>query len=87
MDAPGSQIHEVGTLPEIGLSYDAFAAYGYHYAIISDQRYGRYYTEKERYPEAIAFYESLFADALLIQAFPNSLTKPGPNIRVYQLAP
>jgi len=85
VDAPGSQIHEIGFLAEMELSPKELAAQGYDYAITNQERYGRYYAEPDRYPEAIAFYEALFKEALLIQEVKNSTTRAGPTIQIYQL--
>ncbi len=85
IDVPGSQTQEVGTLAELGLSVDALIMQGYHYAILNQERYGRYYAEPERYPEAVGFYDTLFKEATLLQEFHNSPTQAGPTIQIYAL--
>jgi hypothetical protein len=87
VNAPGSQIHEVGFLAEMYLTPAEMVAQGYDYVLTNEERYQRYYAEKDRYLRQVEFYESLFRQAQLIQEFTSSPTKAGPTIRVYSLSP
>jgi hypothetical protein len=78
-------IHTVGTLVDLGLTPAEMLAQGYQYAIANQDNYRLYYEEPARYSEAIAFYETLFKEALLIQEFKHSTTQGGPTLQIYQL--
>lgn len=58
---------------------------GWQYFVASADRYGVYFSQPDRYPAEVAFYENLFHTGQLIQQFEPTATRNGPTIRVYQL--
>src|SRR5579859_2082979 len=57
---------------------------GYRYLVASNQMYGRYFAEPQRYAAETAFYNQLFKQKLLAKFGP-SATQGGPVIRIYDL--
>ncbi len=81
----GSQL-DVSTTPYIDeRSLDEYRQEGYQYLVVSSSNYDRHFTEPERFPETVAFYRELFAEANLLQRFVPSSTRGGPEIRIYGL--
>lgn len=72
------------SLTEIG-TLETFIADGYAYLVISSGMYDRYYAEPERYATEVAFYDSLFNEAELLQQFEPSITKNGPSVVIFKL--
>ncbi len=66
-------------------SLDEYRQEGYQYLVVSSYIYDRHFTEPERFPETVAFYRELFAEANLLQRFVPSSTRGGTEIRIYGL--
>lgn len=64
---------------------DDYHSEGFHYLVVSSAIYGRYFAERDRYQREVGFYETLFAEADLVQKFEPSNTRAGPEIRIYGL--
>jgi hypothetical protein len=60
---------------------------GFEYLVVSDAIYGRYVAEAERYPDEVAFYDSLFRRGHLVGQFEPGGGRGGPTIRIYSIAP
>jgi len=81
----GSQLDVYTTQYLDERSLDEYRQEGYQYLVVSSSIYGRYFAERERYPETVAFYREVFAEANLLQRFVPSSTRGGPEIRIYGL--
>ena len=81
----GSQIDVYATPSLGGRSLDEYRQEGYQYLVVSSSLYDRFFAEPERYPEPVAFYRELFAEANLLQRFVPSSTRGGTEIRIYGL--
>ncbi len=64
---------------------DSYKREGYSYLIVSSSMYERYMAEPARYTTEVAFYQSLFEEAELVQRFEPSLLRGGPVIQIYRL--
>jgi len=59
---------------------------GFEYLIVSSSIYERYYSEADRYPENVRFYQSLARNAELVKEIePDPKLFRGPTIRIYRL--
>jgi hypothetical protein len=67
------------------LSLDDYRHDGFEYLMVSSAMYERYLDEPARYPDQVAFYETLFDEAHLLQQFEPSNTRGGPIVRIYEL--
>jgi hypothetical protein len=65
---------------------DDYRREGFDYLVVSDDLYGRYFSEAEKYPHEVAFYSSLFEQGKLVQQFEPSAERGGPVIRIYQIS-
>jgi 4-amino-4-deoxy-L-arabinose transferase-like glycosyltransferase len=54
------------------------------YLVASSYIYDRYYAEPQRYPDAIAFYDRLFAEGNLLAEFAPNWRQNGPVVRIYR---
>lgn len=90
--APGSLLSRFSTLRTFALGWNEmtlsdYVAEGYDYLVVSDEMYNRFLAQPDRFPDAAAFYEQLFAQGRLLQEFRPSLTRGGPLIRIYEVNP
>lgn len=82
--ANGFTLYEHRTLA--GRTLEDYRREGFDYLVVSDELYGRFFAEAERYPDEVAFYASLFERGRLVQQFEPSAERGGPVIRVYSIA-
>jgi 4-amino-4-deoxy-L-arabinose transferase-like glycosyltransferase len=54
------------------------------YLVASSYIYGRYYAEPERYADAVAWYDRLFAEGDLLVEFAPNWQRNGPVVRIYR---
>jgi hypothetical protein len=65
--------------PPAGATVEWYRERGYEYAVFSEDQFGRYYRQPERYQMEIAAYERLFDDLEEVRIFDDG----GYEVRVY----
>ena len=77
------QITEKFTLSGKDLQY--YVGTGFDFLLVSDERYGVYFSDSKRYPHNVRFYRTLFRQGKLLKEFKPSLTRPGPTIKIVDI--
>ncbi|GAI12455.1 unnamed protein product, partial [marine sediment metagenome] len=77
------QITEKFTLSDKDLRY--YLERGFDFLLVSDDRYGRYFSDSKRYPPNVRFYRTLFKQGKLLKEFKPSLSRPGPTIKIFDI--
>ena len=77
------QVTEKFTLSDKDLRY--YVEIGFDFLLVSDDRYGRYFSDSKRYPYNVGFYRTLFKQGKLLKEFRPSLTRPGPTIKIIDI--
>jgi 4-amino-4-deoxy-L-arabinose transferase-like glycosyltransferase len=78
------QITKEMSISEKPLQY--YQENGFQYMLVSSWLYNRYYRSSAKYPDRVAFYDTLFVRGELIKEFlQDQRNKPGPTIRIYKI--
>ena len=77
------QIMEKFTLSDEDLQY--YVERAFDFLLVSDYKYGRYFSDSKRYPDSVRFYRTLFKQGKLLEEFKPSFTRPGPTIKIFDL--
>jgi len=70
--------------------YEEYQRRGVQYLVASSQSYGPYLTEPQRHPREYAEYMRIFEQSRELARFtpsPDGMQVPGPELRIYQVAP
>ena len=84
IDGLGYQVFEQFSLSQ-NRTLEDYRREGFEYLITCSQIDDRYFRERDRYPQAVAFYESLARNENLLQEFAPSAIRGGPTIRIFRL--
>jgi hypothetical protein len=77
------QITEKFTLSDKDLPY--YVDREFDFLLVSDYKYGPYFSDSNRYPDNVRFYRTLFEQGKLLKEFKPSFTRPGPTIKIFDI--
>jgi len=77
------EVTEKFTLSHKDLEY--YFEKGFSFLLVSDDRYGRYFADSDRYPHNVKFYRTLFDQGKLLKEFRPTRSRPGPTIKIFDV--